>query len=163
MKIAITQSGKIENYNGSSDYGEPFILLDEKAAHDLINNISQFEFTNNICYDTFDTVAERERLIGNIAKEFGLTNPDDMFRRKRNSKYVYPRHLYIAMLLTKSSMSSTEIGRLTGYNHSTVLYTASKAKNVLLDKVYGPKYKHIMAMYGVNRFYVTNAWTKPNY
>ena len=154
MKIIVTQSGKVDIYDGSEPT-EPSLILNEEAAHELIVNANKITLVNQELYDTFDIEIERYKLLKNISEVFDVTI-EDILKRKRYRKYIYPRHLYITMILTKSSMSTTSVGNVVGYNHATVLHAAKNTNNLLLDKEYGPKIRKIMAIYGVSKLYHTS-------
>ena len=159
--MIITRSGKVmlatpNNFDEIVEsLDEEYFTLDSKSAVELINNISEVKIPDDseigLIANRFNIQEERIQLMENIAEEFGLSNPYNMFLKKRDRKYVIPRQLYQTILAIKSSMTLSSIAKLTGFDHATIIHSR---KTILTYLEYNnevrPKILRIFNLYGIS-------------
>lgn len=67
----------------------------------------------------------RERLLEEVAREYGLT-PDEVMERTRRTPVVFARGHYFARLKDERQLSFSQIGKMHGFDHTSVMHAYNK-------------------------------------
>lgn len=73
--------------------------------------------------------AVRNNIVATIATQFGFDG-DYLFGRSRKREYVDMRHVVMTILNKKYRYNKSEIARVTGYDHTTVLHAINGVMGV---------------------------------
>jgi len=105
-----------------------FVIILIKSTH----MISPYVYVGLNTTDTVitDPIIFFEKLLGIVAKEFGVVETDNILSRNRSLKYVQARQMISCVLKKKYDMPLKRIGILLGKrDHSTIINNCNRHDN----------------------------------
>ena len=101
------------------DGGKISISLIQRYIRDVVSE----EFKEPITVD---------KIVVEVSRTYNV-EPDDIYSRKKSQDIAYARQISMYIVSQVMSLSSTEIGKKFNKDHTTVLYTIEKIKNILKE------------------------------
>lgn len=111
------------------------ILLDFCKTYD-INVLLATKYINERRKKLYDP----EHIINVCCKEYGISL-NEFMSKKRNQKIIFARFSFYAIASYKTNLNKSQIARITGHDHATILNGINQAYN-LYDNY--PKFKDKM-------------------
>lgn len=95
-----------------------------------------------------------EKLINIICENYKVSK-EDLFSKRKKTKIVNARHMYMYFLFKYYHKNLTETAKLTNRNHGTIIYAIKKIDNEI--KIYKDKIKEIeIILNDINNFLIPN-------
>ena len=87
-------------------------------------------YIKDVVSETLPDPVTVEKIVNEVSRTYDVS-PEDIFSKKKSADIALARQISIYIVSQVMDMSSIEIGRKFGKDHSTVLYTLDKIKKRL--------------------------------
>lgn len=87
-------------------------------------------YIRDVIHETLPDPITVERIVTEVSRTYNISI-DDIFSKKKSADIAFARQVSIYIVSQMMDMSSTEIGKNFGKDHTTVLYTVEKIKKML--------------------------------
>ena len=96
-------------------------------------NISLIQrYIRDVVSEEFKEPITVDKIVVEVSRTYNV-EPDDIYSRKKSQDIAYARQISMYIVSQVMSLSSTEIGKKFNKDHTTVLYTIEKIKNILKE------------------------------
>ncbi len=95
-----------------------------------INMPTVQKYIKDVVNETLPEPITVEKVVEEISRTYNVST-DDIFSKRKNADIAYARQISIYVVSKVINLSSTEIGRKFGKDHTTILYTVNKVKEIL--------------------------------
>jgi len=115
--------------------------LTEITTDDLVAELRRRrELISAAIDEHFMETPEVRRVLEAVAHAFGCPVAR-LFRRSRTDRIVHPRQAAMVLLISHSALNLTEIGRIFGKDHGTVMHARDTHPARLLDPHYAAAFR----------------------
>lgn len=87
-------------------------------------------YIREVVHETLPDPITVDRIVTEVSRTYNISI-DDIFSKKKSADIAFARQVSIYIVHQMMDMSSTEIGKKFGKDHTTVLYTVEKIKKIL--------------------------------
>ena len=88
------------------------------------------KYIKDVVSETLPEPITVENVVDEISRTYNVS-AEDIFSKRKNADIAYARQVSIYVVSKVINLSSTEIGKKFGKDHTTILYTINKMKDIL--------------------------------
>ena len=87
-------------------------------------------YIKDVVSETLPEPVTVEKIVEEVSRTYNVS-VDDIYSKKKQADIAYARQISIYIVCQVMSLSSTEVGKKFNKDHTTVLYTVNKVKEIL--------------------------------
>ncbi len=89
-------------------------------------------YIRDVVSETIPDPVTVEKIVDEVSRTYNVA-PEDIYSRKKSADIAFARQVSMYIVAQVMSLSSTDIGKKFNKDHTTVLYTIEKIKNIIKD------------------------------